>query len=111
MSDNGESAREPQVETSQGGETAAPSAATTSGASARPGSGKVQRRALPRTTRDNEWASGSGIESAAAPPPDDPRNVHAAAAEGAATPGGPLPHRGQLESAFGLDLSSIVAHT
>ena len=109
MSDNGESAREPQVESTQGGETAAPSAATS--APARSGTGKVMRRSLPRSTRDTHWASGSGIEPAAAPPPDDPGNVHAAAAEGVATPGGPLPHQAQLEGAFGLDLSSIVAHT
>ena len=110
MSDNGESSREPQVATSEGGEAAAQAPATTT--STRQGSGgKVQRRSLPRTTRDTGWASGSGagpgVDSAAGDPPD----AHGAAAAGVATPGGELPHRGQLEGAFGLDLSSIVAHT
>ncbi|HEY8143982.1 MAG TPA: DUF4157 domain-containing protein, partial [Kofleriaceae bacterium] len=110
MSDNGESSREPQVATSEGGEAAAQAPATTT--STRSGAGgKVQRRSLPRTTRDTNWASGSGIgpgvDSAAADPPD----AHGAAAAGVATPGSELPHRGQLEGAFGLDLSSIVAHT
>ena len=108
MSDNGESSREPQVATPQGGETAQASVATATPSS---GTGKVQRRALPRTTRDTNWASGSGIgpgiDSAAGDPPD----AHGAAAAGVQTPGGDLPHRGQLEGAFGLDLSSIVAHT
>jgi hypothetical protein len=110
MSDNGESSREPQVATSQGGEAATQAPATTT--STRQGTGgKVQRRSLPRTTRDTNWASGSGIgpgiDSAAGDPPD----AHGAAAAGVATPGGELPHRGQLEGAFGRDLSSIVAHT
>jgi hypothetical protein len=112
MSDNGDSSREPQVATSEGGETAAPTVAgVATTTSSRPGTGKVMRRSLPRSTRDTSWASGSGIEPAAAPPPDDPANVQAAATEGVATPGGPLPHREELEGAFGLDLSSIVAHT
>ncbi len=108
MSDNGESAREPEIATAQG-EAATPSVATAT--PSRSGTGKVQRRSTPRTTRDTNWASGSGIEPAMGAPPGDPPGVHAAAEAGVATPGSDLPHRGQLEGAFGLDLSSIVAHT
>ena len=111
MSDNGDSTREPQPETSQTSEPAQGVAATTT-SSSRPGTGRVMRRGLPRTTRDTHWASGSGIgPSVDLPPPDDPSTAQAAAEQGVATPSGDLPHRAQLEGAFGLDLSSIVAHT
>jgi len=64
----------------------------------------VLRKSLPRTTRELQRSA----SAAAAPSPDA---IHDAAAAGTATPTGELPHRADLEAAFGRDLSDVEAHT
>jgi Domain of unknown function (DUF4157) len=61
--------------------------------------------------RDSAWASMIQLVRGSEPA-DGAGAVHAAAAQGVATPSGPLPHGDTIQRAFGHhDISSIQAHT
>jgi hypothetical protein len=74
----------------------------------------VQRKADARgdaALRDSAWASMIQMVRGSEPA-EGAGAVHAAAAQGVATPSGPLPHGDTIQRAFGHhDISSIQAHT
>ena len=62
------------------------------------------RRSLPKTTHGIVARKATGEDVT-------PDAIHDAADRGTATATGELPHRAQLEGAFGMDLGGIRAHT